>query len=608
MAPVAGAAWTPREIELQDGRILELKTAPATDDSGQQMLLGVLGRPAIASNPQGAPAIHLTVVLERQPDLAETDVTRLVRGGRITLGLESLPTSEQTEHGSQHEAMLRPLFVARTVFELRRPGDGGVLAQQVVEGSAARGALDAALSKEEIVAALGALQGRARATAIMVSAAMQYVAVGSRGGQGLVNRGSRGSVSLRLDYQTVGEGLERLAAEDRVFYGSELRAYLTAMVESGEIEVVGSLAAPEAAIGESFRRVLMALSPILSREGSGAQPADPVLGERYRLAASLPEGSITVRLSQADARTVESVEVSAPLERVLAELPATDIEKHQSMVWVGADGVEHPVIAKMPARRAGPEGVGGASGAGGMMARRDGVVEMKFAMRPSSHAAVSPHLLMASDAVAKPQKLQLLQAWHASDAKLELLAVGGAAQSLPVIDAPDAPMWNDRVMKTKWWYAPVFEVARPDPAKPVEQSPFLFEFKVLGHGANAEPVIEATVKVTLREKMSDKTVAAWEKAGKPELLVTPALQTSVQLVVPYRDGAGALKREAITATEVVRSGDTLTATFMLANDWARLAYGAIATAGFQPEPAQVLVGRTFRGYRKSTPGKLQVLC
>ena len=129
-------------------------------------------------------------------------------------------------------------------------------------------------------------------------------------------------------------------------------------------------------------------------------------------------------------------------------------------------------------------------------------------------------------------------------------------------------------------------------------SPYLFTFRTSGVTGGAVPTVglDGTVRLTLRQAMSDATRARLEELGNPVAQPVPVGNLSVSLDLPFRDEETGQVRRQLFAAEAVQEGDTITATVALLNQWVRLCYGALAYPGFQEEPARLRVAFAFRAY------------
>ena len=163
-----------------------------------------------------------------------------------------------------------------------------------------------------------------------------------------------------------------------------------------------------------------------------------------------------------------------------------------------------------------------------------------------------------------------------------------------------SPLLGDRG-GTQRWYLPEVTLVTPTPGVTSERAPFRFDLATVGHQADGTPGLEATVLITLTAGPSAATMQAWSEAGQPTMKPLPC-QVQVGLRIPLRDGQGVDRVETIAASTVEQTGtfgeqgSTVRATFRLANGWARLAYGALSTPGFQTSAPQVQITLSHEGW------------
>ncbi len=171
---------------------------------------------------------------------------------------------------------------------------------------------------------------------------------------------------------------------------------------------------------------------------------------------------------------------------------------------------------------------------------------------------------------------------------------------LPRVDDPNAMVWPDCGAPANFWYVPAFSVVMPNPSQPVTQSPFLFRFETSGHGPSGEPGINATVTFTLQRTIGDDVAKRLQELGKPPAQSVKFTNLAVTLSIPFRDENGQTQRSRFTAQTDVQ-GDKLVARVALLDNWARLAYGALAVPNFQSEPPRIRVDGCFEAM-VSVPG------
>jgi hypothetical protein len=164
---------------------------------------------------------------------------------------------------------------------------------------------------------------------------------------------------------------------------------------------------------------------------------------------------------------------------------------------------------------------------------------------------------------------------------------------VPRIDDAESEVWSDSIDPSRYWYLPTFAVIQPDPARLASEAPFLFRFEQTGHGVTGQAGINATVMFTVQQTMSE--VVAQHIKALGSLPITPVAfdSVAVSLLVPFRDDQGQTRNQSISAA-TTRVGNTIVATVRLLDNWARLAYGALAVDGFQAEPARVRIDACFQ--------------
>ena len=178
-------------------------------------------------------------------------------------------------------------------------------------------------------------------------------------------------------------------------------------------------------------------------------------------------------------------------------------------------------------------------------------------------------------------------------------------ENLPIVGDAAATHWRDRADASRYWYAPVFEPVRPDPASDPSSGnpPFLFAYFRTGATPSGRPAITAQVRFTLRPRMSPATETALTAAGVTAAPV-PTENLAVSMQIPFVAGDGKTKVQIFPASLIPRHDGTYEATVEILNDWARLCYGSLARAGFQNQPARVSVAFTFPAYVPVHPTEL----
>ena len=174
------------------------------------------------------------------------------------------------------------------------------------------------------------------------------------------------------------------------------------------------------------------------------------------------------------------------------------------------------------------------------------------------------------------------------------------AETGPVLS--DAPLLADRGTADRW-YLPEVTLVAPAPGQDPGGSPFRFDLVPSGHQPDGSPGLEATVVLTLAAGPSAATREAWEQAGRPAMKPVPC-EIQVALRIPFRAGQDTHDEPVAASSMAVQGvfgedGSRVTATFELQDTWARLAYGALSTPGFQANPPSVEVTMAHKGWRAS---------
>jgi hypothetical protein len=220
---------------------------------------------------------------------------------------------------------------------------------------------------------------------------------------------------------------------------------------------------------------------------------------------------------------------------------------------------------------------------------------MTAVLRTSVGARFDAHVLASSDLAVQPARLG--HRWQVNDLVIAVASQGELTQHLPQVDdmVGGTELWPDRARPDQYFYAPTLMIIDPDPHGDVATSPFAFSFRTVGHDDNGLPGLEGSIRVSLKAGMSEATKSMWEAKGSPTATAVPLGGLSASIVIPFRS-AGMTDEQAIRATDVQQAGDTIVATFALTDQWARFAYGALGTAGYQDRPARLTLSYAFSAY------------
>ena len=390
---------------------------------------------------------------------------------------------------------------------------------------------------------------------------------------------------VRFRLGRIWDYLDRRADDARVFRRGDLEHCLPGLVACGAVELVAQPQGPagcKAVVDLLVRRAVGVLAP-----AEGPVPAAPdELGAAYRLSQRRPGDQEVTAMVTFPGPPGDVVRAERPLGELVGDAVNGDLAAHLNLVT--ADGGR--LSGLLPSRaltgaKAGP-------GARPVMIKRAELLE-PAALAVGGHVAPA---VMAS---------QIMLEQQVPVASAVAIAMFPEAQNEPpgpVVTTGPPAFWKDRFDDTHW-YVPELTLRLPDPGQDAEGAPFLFDVRPSGHGLDGSSGLEATITVTLAAGVPADVTAAWHAAGQPTLKPVPAENLVVQLGVPFRDQAGTAQiqyhlAESITPNgELGADGSTVTAVFRLADQWARMAYGALSTPGFQAEPARVLATYVYRGWQ-----------
>jgi hypothetical protein len=298
-------------------------------------------------------------------------------------------------------------------------------------------------------------------------------------------------------------------------------------------------------------------------------------------------GGTTITMSVAQVGGVpRRVTLERSFSDVVQDSASLPMDALVKAVCPSPDGTLQPIPSLLPNSR-------GARDKPGFAAIGGAVAEIPAVLKTSVTSRINAHALAASGIAGSPAGK--LQRWQVADLIVHPPAAPEQNQNLPVIEA-EAALWPDRVDQQRYWYAPEFAIVAPAPTMDASNSPFRFAFSVVGFGEGALPILEASVKFTLQARMSDASAAAWESLGRPRCEPVPTNGLSAMLIVPFVNERGEPAETSVTATELTAVEGGLEANFALTDRFARLAYGALGTAGFQKSPARLEVAYCFPAY------------
>jgi hypothetical protein len=574
----AGGSSEWREIVVtgEDGRAVALLTREDGGSGGDRVLRAILARPALARGAGDRPRLSVTFVLDRPPVPGDPDLRSRIERATVGLELTVAPTASWLE-ALAREVEARALFPRRATFRMGRLRAPGSIAETTVANGHLTAALSATIDDAQALDLFDALQGRA--TGLEVSATLGHGAT----------PGPATTLGLVVDLARVHARLAAAAAAEPVFYERDLLNYLALMIQEGTVvqdgpEVDAGLD-PEALANASLDPFLRAAGLILERTADDERAAE--LGRRFRLRAA-PCGAATVSVRVTTsllAGELEWVEVRAGLHDVVGGILARpDADELVHFVAVDPEGRG---LSPLPRREFEPPSKDRPARPAALAVHGNRITTLSAAVQPSAAVAAPAHTLLLAHALQPTATLSSAVPTSAADTR----------RHLPVIEEGSEPPWPDRIDAKRRWYLP--ELAPVVPARPADpaSAQFLFTFRTAGHDLAGRPGLEASVRLALERRVPASVAAELERLGgdvrgEP----VPAGSLSVELEVPFRNERGETTVERFRAVTVEDAGRTITATFELLDDWARIAYGALAHAGFQSQPARVSVAYSYEGY------------
>lgn len=184
--------------------------------------------------------------------------------------------------------------------------------------------------------------------------------------------------------------------------------------------------------------------------------------------------------------------------------------------------------------------------------------------------------------------------------------------TVQIIKKPDLPLneeikpgiYKDKQKNDTAWYQAILSLAKPTAGTSFLVAPFQFLFSVKGTDTQGKPVLESEITVTI------KCSAPGDLAGitATNLKRIPMQNVSVTLSIPFTDNNGNKKTSDIISTSVTPEEDSITARFILNNEWTRVAYAAISSSDTSGSSAAKLkVSYLFRVYTKVTGNKIDFI-
>ncbi|MCE7980282.1 MAG: hypothetical protein DYG89_03755 [Caldilinea sp. CFX5] len=557
--------------------------------------------PLLAHDAAGAPVFSLALLLSDAPTPATTTIADLITGGDLafdlTLGLPAATIQQLSADGTR---LLQPLFARTAQFSVQSADSNAPPTTVSATGAGARASLSINLDQARARGVLYALQGVA--SGLMVTCEVDYLSAGA-------NRRLRINMALAAVYdffaRTVAPGEEMSRAVCEQIFAELVAAQVLSiqLVAADGTPLPGGTGSqppvdPQALLPTFLRFVV----PILLRTTPMLASDDPA--NRYRLATMRPNDAQTVSFQQPlPGGGIRHITMSAPLEAILGNaLAGQPVDQYIHLISpTGAPAPGINPLAAAPRRLDQGSRTRDAGPRVRQLAAFDGVIKSPtLALRPDSLAHPALPAMLTSDAVQVNAVAGNRLHWGVDDVVLARPDWWGelnqpTPQALPVVADPAAPLWPDRLHPNSYWYAPIFTVIQPAPNADPTTTPFLFTYTEQGHTASGRAGLNGVIRFTLQQGMSDQSRNALQAQNNPDAHPVALTDLAVWLDLPFRDETGATRSQRFPAT-VTQSGNTITATVNLLDDWVRLAYGALAVANFQSQPAQIGVAYSYHGY------------
>ncbi len=405
--------------------------------------------------------------------------------------------------------------------------------------------------------------------------------------------GTATQLELAADLARVHDRLAATVAEEPVLYDRDLVNYIVVMIGDGTVSLNGAgvdSAADVRALAEASLDPFLRAAAFLFDRLEDDERA-PELGRRFRLREAPPASMpVMIRVNETlVGGELEWIEVRTPLHELLTGiLGGDDAEKLIRFVSADPEGrglVPLPRRAiERPSRAPRPQA---------LALHGNRLTTLSAAVQPSVATAAPAHTLLLT---------QSLQPYPAAIH----VSSNGAPQNekpLPILQKGSEPPWPDRIDAKKKWYLPELVPVVPEATAAPDAAPFRFTFRTTGHDLAGRPGLEASIRITLQKRMPEAVARELERLGNDvtgEAVVAKNL--SVELEIPFRNERGETIAERFRSVTVESNANEITATFELLDDWARVAYGALAQAGFQSQPARISVAYRYEGYTATSTG------
>lgn len=565
-SPGEAGGWSIVDL---DGRAVAIRDVAMVLRDGVEVL--AVGTPRLLTGQEDSPVFSMTALLAAEPDAGETSLVPLVEAGQ--LALEASCRLEPAEIDALSERLAKragPPPGAETTLAL---ADGAtVIDERSALGTASRIALSGRIGREAAIEVMNAMNEAADA-----AAARLVLGVTVR------HRASGVPMRLRLRgrWAVVWDALALQADRDGRLAPVGVDAALMQLLGDGRLTLTG----PEGATLDD----LSSVSAMFARVSGFVLAEHPLGGLMLR-----DQPTESFPLDVTETRSVaggESLHLETRLALEIARLfRGRSLEAHLGFVALAAGGgrqVSQPRRIRSSRR----DTVAGFHPAAALALSNGHVLAAATAFRPAvTSTPVSFAHNLAHDSVV--------------DLSRPVSPIRPARpRSLPIVTDAEAArldaVLRDRVSSKLRWYVPDFTLAEPEgDGQGTGEALFRFEIERIGVTQDGTEALAAELVFRLAggppEGIADE-VARLRSSGTA---VRPVVlqDASVALVIPYVDsGSGRLRRQRL-ACEAAVEGEDIACRVGIANQWVRIAYGALSRPGFQSEPATVEVAYRFESY------------
>ncbi len=557
----------------------ELLLFPLGPGAGGAVSWSYLPRaPSVDLGPSGEPVFSLVLLLARDPSPGETSIAHLVASAYLSLGA-SLQVEPEAARRVESGRTARAVYARPARFSLVGE-DGAPLASAEASGPAAAASLSCPLPPPLALAVLAAVRGEP--SGLTLRADVTHEAGESTRRIGLTGQWS--AVWELLAREADAAGLVMMPGIERAVRAAIREGVLAVSQPAGEAPRTADDADLLGAVLPGFLRV----AGIVLERPSNPQEEPWVLRTR-------PADWLTLSLQETvvGRRSLET-RIEARLESLLPS--ALEGRDWSSFVRLASPSPNPGTVRATPRRARADVGRTARADTGEpALAVVDGAMMSTAAMLTPAHSVVRPHAVMAGGAL------------HAVALGLTFVDLHGKEhpRALPVISDPAAPLHPDRLTAANRWYLPSLEFTPPDPSAAPDNAAFLFRFERVGTTASGDAALAATVRITLKVVASSAARDAMTQLGVQASPV-PLLDLGVTLSLPFVDSATGrpVRHELLGIAEL--SGDKVVATFAVADQWVRLAYGVLADPAAQGgERARLGYAYRYECYRKMGGGRVR---